>query len=469
MIRVDGLAASLPQKRWFGAKERVITGVSLIDETVVDEGPPPLTAALVRIEFSDGGSDVYHLLLIADDELQDPFEKDFDRLEALGRHMAHGSTLRGTQGSFRFSGAGLDPMSEPGQSSVRTVSSEQSNSSVIFDEEIIMKVLRRVEPGPNPELEMARLLTGEGFDHIPPQVGELRYEPDETDSEADFYDLGIAQHFLRDARDGWQEALTHVDRLLRNASLLDPQNIRSSVEKEASQILEEIEQLGEVTAALHVMLARDGLDLEFSAEPIDSADLKHLAERVNDSLAQANSRGDLEGLAEGVTRVIAPLATVSDPGAKTRIHGDYHLGQTMLTERGWMILDFEGEPTRSLEARRRKETPLRDVAGMLRSFSYAATAAVFNRADPGSSEWLELKPIAEEWEDLARERFLRAYLRTSHEGEFLPDEESTGIMLNVLEIDKALYELAYERSHRPAWARIPLEGIRHAIEREGER
>ncbi len=128
MIRVDGLAASLPQKRWFGAKERVITVVSLIDETVVDEGPPPLTAALVRIEFSDGGSDVYHLLLIADDELQDPFEKDFDRLEALGRHMAHGSTLRGTQGSFRFSGAGLDPMSEPGQSSVRTVSSEQSNS-----------------------------------------------------------------------------------------------------------------------------------------------------------------------------------------------------------------------------------------------------------------------------------------------------------------------------------------------------
>ena len=471
MIQVDSLAAMLQKKRWFGAKEREITGASLIDDTVVDEGPPPLMASLVRIDFADGGSDVYNLLLTATsgDELQDPFEKDSDRLTAVARHMAHGSTLRGTRGSFRFSGPGLDPMSEPGQSSVRSVSSEQSNSSVIFDEEIIVKVLRRVEPGPNPELEMARLLTGEGFDNIPAQVGELRYEPDETNSEADFYDLGIAQRFLRNARDGWQETLSHVDQLFQHASILDPEDLRRDVEEEASEILERIEELGDVTAGLHVMLARDGLDVEFSAEPIGSADLKQWAERAHDSLERARRAGALEGLTAGVTRVIELLATVSDPGAKMRIHGDYHLGQTMLTERGWMILDFEGEPARSLEDRRSKDSPLRDVAGMLCSFSYAATAALFNRAEPASREWLDLKPVAEAWEDLARERFMRAYLRTSHEGEFLPDEESTGIMLNVLEIHKALYELAYERSHRPAWARIPLEGIRHAIEREEAR
>jgi maltose alpha-D-glucosyltransferase / alpha-amylase len=471
MIQVDSVAAMLPQKRWFGAKERVIAGAFLIDDTIVDEGPPPLTAALIRIDFADGGSDVYNLLLIAASggELRDPFEKDSDRLEALGRHMAHGSTLKGRRGSFRFSGAGLDPMSEPGQSSVRSVSSEQSNSSVIFDEEIIMKVLRRVEPGPNPELEMARLLTGEGFDNIPPQVGELRYEPDQTDSEADFYDLGIAQRFLLDAKDGWQETLRYIDQLFQRASRLDSQALRSDVEEEASDNLEGIEELGDVTAALHVMLARDGLDIEFSSEPIDSADLKQWTERAHDSLQRARRAGDLEHLTAGVSHVIDLLATVSEPGAKTRIHGDYHLGQTMLTERGWMILDFEGEPARSLQDRRSKDSPLRDVAGMLRSFSYAATAALFNRAEPASSEWDSLKPVAEAWEGLARERFLRAYFRTAHEGEFLPDEESTAIMLNALEIEKALYELTYERGHRPAWARIPLEGIRHAIDREEAR
>ncbi len=470
MIQVDSLSTMLPQKRWFGAKERSITGVTLIDDTVLDDGPPPLLAILVRIDFADGGSDVYNLLLIASSgEFRDPFEKDSDRLKALAKHMAHGSTLRGRQGSFRFSGPGLDPMSEPGRSSVRSASSEQSNSSVIFDEEIIMKVLRRVEPGPNPELEMARLLTGEGFGSIPAQVGELRYEPDAAESEADFYDLGIAQHFLLNARDGWQGALTHLDHLFEQAATLVPQDLRSALEEEASQILEEIEQLGDVTAALHVMLARDGVDIEFSAEPIDSADLKQWAERASESLERARSNGELEDLIAGITRIIELLPSVTDPGAKTRIHGDYHLGQTMLTERGWMILDFEGEPARSLQDRRSKESPLRDVAGMLRSFSYVATAALFKRAEPASPEWDRLKPIAEAWEDLARERFLRAYLRTSHEGEFLPDEESTGIMLNVLELDKALYELAYERSHRPEWARIPLEGIRNAVDRETAR
>lgn len=461
----------LPQKRWFGAKERVITGVSLIDDTVVDEGPPPLTAALARIDFADGGSDVYNLLLIAaaEDELQDPFEKDFARLKALGRHMAHGSTLRGRKGSFRFSGAGLDPMSEPGLSSVRSVSSEQSNSSVIFDEEIILKVLRRVEPGPNPELELARLLTGEGFDSIPAQVGELRYEPDDSDSEADFYDLGIAQRFLPDAVDGWEETLAHIDRLFETISVVEYEHLRTGVEDKASEILGCIEELGDVTASLHVMLARDGLDTDFSSEPIDSSDLKQWIERAHESLERGRGGEDLEGLAERAGGIIDLLASVTTPGAKTRVHGDYHLGQTMLTNRGWIILDFEGEPARSLQDRRSKDSPLRDVAGMMRSFSYAATAALFKREEPGSREWSNLEPVAEAWEDLARDRFLRAYLRTAHEGEFLPDEESTATMLNVFEIDKAFYELAYERSHRPAWTRIPLEGIRRAVARESAR
>ena len=471
MIEVDTLTAQLPLKRWFGAKERTLGGATLIDEVVIDDGPPPLVAALARIGFSDGGSEIYNLLLIAagDGELRDPFETDPGRLEALGRHMAHGSTLRGRSGTFRFSGPGLDPLSAPGQDSVRAVSSEQSNSSVIFDESVIMKVLRRIEPGPNPELEMARLLTGEGFANIPPQVGEFRYEPDQGNPESDFYDLGIAQHFLTDARDGWEETTNHIDRLLEHAGKLNLDRLQEDVEQEASEILDQIDQLGDVTAQLHVMLARDGLDADFAADPVDSSDLKQWAERARDSLERARISGAPAELVTAADQIIELLFSVAHPGAKTRIHGDYHLGQTMLTDRGWMILDFEGEPARSLAERRSKDSPLRDIAGMLRSFSYAATASLFHIADPGSEEWRSLKPIAEAWEGLARNRFLRAYLRTSHEGEFLPDEDSTETMLNVFEIDKALYELSYERSHRPSWARIPLEGIRHVIERQAAR
>ena len=470
MIEVDTLTAQLPLKRWFGAKGRTLGSAAVIDEVVIDDGPPPLVAALARIGFSDGGSEIYNLLLIVGGgDLTDPFETQPGRLDALGRHMAHGSTLRGRSGTFRFSGPGLDPLSAPGQGSVRAVSSEQSNSSVIFDEAVIMKVLRRIEPGPNPELEMARLLTGEGFANIPAQVGEFRYEPDQGDPENDFYDLGIAQHFLPNARDGWEETTNHIDRLLEHAGKLDFDRLQECVEQEASEIFDQIDQLGDVTAQLHVMLARDGLDPDFAAEPVDSSDLKQWAERAQDSLEHARSSGAPVGLVSGADQIIELLFSVADPGAKTRIHGDYHLGQTMLTDRGWMILDFEGEPARSLAERRSKDSPLRDVAGMLRSFSYAATASLFHLAEPGSEEWRGLKPIAETWEGLARDRFLRAYLRTSHEGEFLPDEESTETMLNVFEIDKALYELSYERGHRPSWARIPLEGIKHVIERQAAR
>jgi len=136
--------------------------------------------------------------------------------------------------------------------------------------------------------------------------------------------------------------------------------------------------------------------------------------------------------------------------------------------RGWLILDFEGEPARSLEERRAKHSPLKDAAGMVRSFAYAATAALYERTSPGESEWNRLEPWARAWEEAARERFLSAYLRTSHEGEFLPsDRGAVSALLDFFEIDKALYEIGYELSHRPEWVHVPLHGISRALERDG--
>ncbi|MEA2508637.1 MAG: maltose alpha-D-glucosyltransferase / alpha-amylase, partial [Actinomycetota bacterium] len=154
------------------------------------------------------------------------------------------------------------------------------------------------------------------------------------------------------------------------------------------------------------------------------------------------------------------LVKVTRAGFKTRVHGDYHLGQVLSSTRGWMIIDFEGEPARSLDERREKQSPLRDVAGMLRSLSYAASVSMIERTSFGTDEWNRLQPWADVWEDLARGRFLTAYLRRSHEGKFLPPNRSDlKAMLDAFEIDKALYEIGYERGNRPDWVKIPLHGL----------
>jgi maltose alpha-D-glucosyltransferase / alpha-amylase len=441
----------------------------VVDHAVLADGPPPLVTAIVALEFADGERALYHLTVLIDDDgsLTDATE-DADRLAVLGPLMAHGRTLTGSRGSFRFAGAGLDPLSPPGGESVRSIGSEQSNSSVVLDDEIIVKLFRRVEPGDNPEIELTRLLTSEGFPSIAAHVGEVRYE---TEGDSDI-DLAIAQNYIKDGRDGWARALAGARTVYDQASrIADPDELRTTIEGLSLELLEELERLGDTTAELHVLLARVELEPEISPEPIDAGDLKLWAERARESLDRVRRLfpDALEGLEAGTEKVIDSVHSVDEAGAKTRVHGDYHLGQVMLTPRGWVILDFEGEPARALEERRTKESPLRDVAGMLRSFSYAATATAFERADPGSEEWGLIEEWARTWEDLARERFLRAYLRTSHEGGFLPPEDrSVAVMLNFYEIEKAIYELGYERGHRPEWVPIPLRGIRQSIQKGAE-
>jgi maltose alpha-D-glucosyltransferase/alpha-amylase len=436
----------------------------VVDFAILADGPPPLVMAIVALEFVAGERALYHVtILIQDDGSLTEATDDAGRLTVLGPLMAHGRTLAGSKGSFRFAGAGLNPLSPPGGGSVRSIGAEQSNSSVVFDDEIIVKLFRRLEPGDNPEIELTRLLTSEGFPSIAAHLGEIRYE---AEDQSDF-DLAIAQSYIKDGREGWTEALGGARSVYDQARpITDPDELRTTVEALSLELLEELERLGDTTAELHVLLARVELEPEIAPEPIDAGDLKLWAERARESLERLEKDypGALKGLEADTEKIIDSIHSVDEPGAKTRVHGDYHLGQVMLTPRGWTILDFEGEPARSLEERRAKESPLRDVAGMLRSFSYAATAAAFERAPPASEDWGLLEQWAQTWEDLARERFLRAYLRTSHEGGFLPPEDrSVAVMLNFYEVEKALYELGYERGHRPEWVPIPLRGIRQSI------
>lgn len=462
----QSLLEFFPSRRWFGAKRRALRSAEVVDHARLSDGPPPLVTAIVALTFEDGEQAIYHLTLLVEDEgfFRDAFE-DAGRLAVLGPLMAHGSTVRGQRGNFRFGGAGLDPLAPPGGESVRTMGAEQSNSSLVLDDEVIVKLFRRLEPGDNPEIELTRLLTNEGFSGIAVHLGEIRYE---TEDQPDI-DLAIAQSYITDGRDGWDETTARLRDLYDEAhEVPDSGELRSDIEGRVVELLDQLERLGDTTAELHVLLAREELSPEISAEPIDAGDLKMWAERARESLnrVRRDHPDVFAQLPAGTETIIDRVHSVEEPGAKTRVHGDLHLGQVMLTPRGWMILDFEGEPARSLEERRLKESPLRDVAGMLRSFSYAATAAAFERAEPGSEHWSLLEAWARAWEELARERFLRAYLRTSHEGAFLPpDDRSLAVMLNFYELEKALYELSYERGHRPDWVRIPLAGISQTIEK----
>ena len=376
--------------------------------------------------------------------------------------MSQGETVKGLNGVFHFGGPGLDPSSPPGTESIRAIGAEQSNSSVVMDEAVILKLFRRVEPGPNPELELTRLLTAEGFESIPAQVGEILYEGEVDGTDAEI-DLGVAQQLI-DGREGWAAIVQELGDLYDRAGTEDADE---TVEDIAGTSLDELARLGDATASLHVVLAREGLEPDVAAEPVDRDDLSRWARAIRASLERVKSSGiaELDDYGTAIRARIDELEAIVDAGRKTRAHGDYHLGQVMLTARGWMILDLEGEPARSIEERRAKQSPLRDVAGMVRSFSYAAIAALLERAEPRSEDWHRLEPWAHAWERAARQRFLGAYLATSHEGGFLPpDRDDMATMLDAFELEKALYEVRYEQAHRPAWLPIPLRGIARVLD-----
>ncbi|HWC14723.1 MAG TPA: hypothetical protein VG929_09015 [Actinomycetota bacterium] len=461
----EGLRGYLSGQRWFGYKGEDAGDIELVDEVILSDGPPAFVLTIVSIEV--GGRTLHYqlpLLVEADGSPRDA-TADPDRLKLLGELMAHGDSIKGVNGVFHFGGPGLDPLAPPpGSDSVRIMGAEQSNTSIVLDQ-VILKFFRRLEIGINPDLELNRRLTSEGFENVPAQVGEITYETTLEGDDAEI-DLGIAQQFLTDGIDAWEYVLERLNALYDEVDPADAaEDQRFLVDERAGDLLNAIGELGDVIASMHVSLSRGDTDHEFAPEPMTPDDVDELADAI---AASSERSGIVRDLRDRILERTHRLRELEDIGAKTRVHGDLHLGQVLTTPRGWMILDFEGEPLRSLEERRAKRSPLKDVAGMLRSFNYASVAALFARAEPASDEWARLEPWARCWEAIARERFLAGYLTRAHEGRFLPhDRDSFGALLDALELEKALYELAYEEGHRPDWVRIPLYGIKRTLEATG--
>jgi maltokinase len=309
---------------------------------------------------------------------------------------------------------------------------EQSNSSVIYDEAVILKLYRRLLEGPNPDAEVTRALAAAGFENVAEPLGEWRMEG---------MDLAVVNRFLSNGTDGFALALT---------SLRDLYGARVEPAEAGGDFAPDARRLGIITAHMHLALA--------SAFGVGPGTPAAWADEAEASLEDADL-GGVDPAAAGA--VFDRLRRTSDAGPSFRTHGDYHLGQVLRTDAGWFVLDFEGEPLRPLEVRRRPTSPLRDVAGMLRSLHYAAAVALRQWNDDGDDEVVHL---ADAWEQHNAFAFLEGYAAAEGIEELLPkDEDDCAVVRRAFELEKAVYEVRYERAHRPEWVGIPLAAVRRLV------
>jgi maltose alpha-D-glucosyltransferase/alpha-amylase len=373
---------------------------------------------------------------------------------------------------------------------VRRGSAEQSNTSVFYDDRLILKLFRRQQPGPNPDGEISRYLTENvHFDGVPPFAGVIEYVPANGAPST----LAMLQGLVPNQGDGWTLTLEELSQYYEHiaatpwpegGSTVTATDLMELAAQEPASVareylgiaLDSAAALGRRTALMHLALASPTDNPAFSPEDLTFTDVQslvsslredaiHVLDLLKDSVAQLpDDFIDLAGMVLGRrTQILDSFkipATDGSLGQRIRIHGDYHLGQVLQVKADYVILDFEGEPARPIVERRAKSSPLKDVAGMVRSLSYAAYSGLIAHTTRRPEDWKTLEPWARLWERSMAAEFLRVYRTTAHKAPFLPSsDDGFRQVLAVFLLDKALYELSYELNNRPAWVRVPLMGI----------
>jgi maltose alpha-D-glucosyltransferase/alpha-amylase len=517
LLERDLLLPFLQRQRWFGAKARPARGARFVDWGPLRGAPQPLFLSIVEVTFDDGGREQYFLPLaicpyqdarglaeqhpqavlasitgarkgiLFDAWLDDRFARTLlDTLAREERAILRRGRISALQtGRFGDLRGGDDLR-------VSRMTAEQSNTSILYGDRLILKLFRRLQPGLNPDYEIARRLTETaGFPRVPAVAGALEYTGDADTPTT----LAMLQQLVESQGDGWRHATDEVRRFLDEVDGrtvpdgvpatyggLLAADVPPDIADAMSGYLVPAATLGRRTGEMHLALAAAGACESFAPEPFTRADLSAV---VDDTLAQARTAlAGLEGLlvqhgrdtpmaAEVVAGVEALLQsrqtllewirschTLEFTASKIRVHGDYHLGQVLWSEGDFYILDFEGEPARPIEQRRLKQSPLKDVAGMVRSFGYAAYAGLFAHTTSRPGEFERLEPWARIWQTWATAAFLRGYVEITADAPFIPaDASQRDGLLQLFVLDKALYELNYELNNRPDWVRIPLRGI----------
>ena len=424
----------LSKQRWFAGKARPIREALCRDRVRIGPG----TLYVVFVGFADTVDELerYLVALRSGERAVDAFD-DPAFCHALLDVVRRGAEVEGERGVLIGRPGRALPTDLSSGLPTRRIAGEQSNTSVVFGDRVIMKVFRRLADGLNPDLEITRFLTEHTtFRGTPRLAGALEYFADGRGAIERSADVGgmvtlaVLQEYVAGGRDGWRWLL---DRLAAGDSALDA-----------------LRRLGMRTAELHAALATPTADPAFGTDPITPADVAGWADAVRRQLAAARAAAPGRTLPD-----VPDVGGASGLGglvgrAKIRHHGDFHLGQTLAVRDGadFVIIDFEGEPLRPLEERRRKHTPLRDVAGMLRSIGYAAASAALAPAE------------RRRWEEEARAAYLAAYRAATAGAPFMPEADDAFVRaVAALEVEKAAYEVVYEANNRPDWIEIPLAGL----------
>ena len=444
----DALAPWLVRQRWFAGKGRELRDLAIVADTEIISGDPELRHLILAV--SHGTTvDYYQVLAGLRHGLPDHLQYAHIGAAGDGREVydaLHDSDLtkellaaiaaESSVGSLQMRkvpGAGF----ETGLDSL-VLTAEQSNTSLVFGEESILKVFRRLSPGPNPDLEVSIALARLGSPHVAEPFGWI-----ETRLEGVSTSLAILSRYLRLASDGWSLAATSVRDLY--ATIEDDSSDVVRAADVGGDFAGEAHRLGIATAQVHADLAA-----AFGTDELGQDALAELTEQMYRKLDLAKAAvPEIGRYAEMIGDAYSKLAKLKGPFPVQRVHGDYHLGQVLRTETGWVVLDFEGEPATPLAQRRARSSPLRDVAGMLRSFDYAARHQLIGRPDHAA-----LSGAARDWARRNTSAFCAGYAEAGG-----LDPAGNDVLLSALQLDKAVYEVLYEARHRPSWLPIPLDSL----------
>jgi maltose alpha-D-glucosyltransferase / alpha-amylase len=515
------LPAYLRTRRWFGGKARRIKSVRITDVVPVPLENNSAYLAITTVEYTEGDSENYTLTMaFAAAERAEQVKEWYPhailaRLEMPGGEgllfsglrepafcdalldaIARRRRLRAAGGEITATPTRLfRQVRGPAEERLETslLRTEQSNSSVLYGTRMILKMFRRLETGTNPDLEIGSFLTERArFQHIPPVAGSLEYR----NARGETMTLGILEAFVTNEGDAWKHTLGSLGHFFEQVVVRPPdgesapvapgnlldwagQEVPAVLRELCGPYLESARLLGQRTGELHVALASDRDDPSFAPEPFSALyqrsiyqSMRNLTVRVLGLLRgrlgalPESAAADADRLLAGEADVLARLRQVVDrriSGLRIRVHGDYHLGQVLFTGRDFVILDFEGEPARAISERRIKRSPLRDVAGMIRSFHYAAHTALAEQVERGvvRQEDVEaFQPWARAWYQWVSAVFLKAYFEAVAPAALLPAaREEIETLLDALLLEKAVYELGYELNNRPDWVGVPLKGI----------
>jgi len=428
----------LPHQRWYAGRQRTLASVTTDEVTRIRDD---LDHVLLDAHYDDGGSERYQVFVGWDHNPVDEFQAvatigaDHDRTgydalfsEELAQHL-----LGLIQAGERIGPLHFEP--EPGvvlpvRAPARVLEGEQSNTSVVYDTAALMKVFRRVVSGVNPDIELGRVLGRAGCPNVAKLLGAIEY----ADGQGEPLALAMVSEFAQNSADGWATATASVRNLLAD--------LDGHPDESGGDFAAESYRLGEAVAVVHRTLAKE-LGTSTAPPPVAM-----MLSRLDAAAATVPE------LAPHVAAIRAALHEVApEPVAVQRIHGDLHLGQVLRTPEAWLLIDFEGEPGQPVAERCRPDSTLRDVAGMLRSYEYAAGQVLLRGSDGDDAR------RAREWVYRNRAAFTDGYAAVAGY-----DPRGQGPLLRAYELDKAVYEAAYEARHRPSWLRIPLQSIARLLE-----